>query len=65
MLSIDKNQIMIEHFNRIAYVASDRIAVVMKDMTIDIIGSSLQVLALGKEEILIEGEMTELNFHHE
>lgn len=65
MLSIDKNQIMMEHFQRIAYVSQERIAIVMKDMTIDVIGNALQVLALGKEEVLIEGTFTELKFHHE
>ena len=54
-----------EHFQRIAYVSQERIAIVMKDMTIDVIGNALQVLALGKEEVLIEGTFTELKFHHE
>ena len=65
MLSIDKNQIMMEHFQRIAYVSNERIEIVQKDMRVEVIGNALQVLALGKEEILIEGAFTELLFHHE
>lgn len=65
MLSIDKNQIMIEHFQRVLYVSKECIKIELKDVFVSIIGDTMQVLALGKDELLIEGVFQELKFYHE
>lgn len=65
MLSIDKNQILIEHFKDIIHVDSSTIQVAMNSYHIAIKGTDLHVLALGKEEFLIEGMLKSLAFIYE
>lgn len=65
MLSIDKNQVMIEHFKEITLVTSSCIKINMKSYSIAIEGKELQVLALGKDEILLQGTLQNLAFVYE
>lgn len=65
MLSIDKNQVMIEHYKELTHVSENRIQVTMKAYQITIDGCSLHVLALGKDEILLEGIVENLAFVYE
>ena len=65
MLSIDKNQVMIEHYRELTLVSETRIQVTMKSYRITIDGEQLQVLALGKDEILLEGSVQNLAFAYE
>lgn len=65
MLSIDKNQVMIEHFKEITLVTSSCIKINMKSYSIAIEGKELHVLALGKDEILLEGTLQNLAFVYE
>ena len=65
MLSIDKNQVMIEHYRELTLVSETRIQVTMKSYRITIDGEQLYVLALGKDEILLEGSVQNLAFAYE
>ncbi|MEG0469849.1 YabP/YqfC family sporulation protein [Amedibacillus sp. YH-ame6] len=65
MLSIDKNQMMLEHFEHIRYVSKERICIALKDVVITIQGDAMQVIALGKDEILIEGTFKVMEFVYE
>ena len=65
MLSIDKNQVMIEHYRELTLVIETRIQVTMKSYRITIDGEQLHVLALGKDEILLEGSVQNLAFAYE
>lgn len=65
MLSIDKNQVMIEHFKEITLVTSSCIKINMKSYSIAIEGKELHVLALGKDEVLLEGTLQNLAFVYE
>lgn len=65
MLSIDKNQIMVEHFKEITLVTATRIEISMKSYSIAIEGKDLHVLALGKAELLLEGSLQNLAFVYE
>lgn len=65
MLSIDKNQVMIEHYRELTLVSETRIQVTMKSYRITIDGEQLHVLSLGKDEILLEGSVQNLAFAYE
>lgn len=65
MLSIDKNQIMVEHYRELSQVSETRIQIAMKSYGITIDGERLHVLALGKDEILLEGNVQNLSFAYE
>lgn len=65
MLSIDKNQVMIEHYRELTLVSETRIQVTMKSYRITIDGEQLHVLELGKDEILLEGSVQNLAFAYE
>lgn len=65
MLSIDKNQVMIEHFKEITLVTSSCIKINMKSYSLMIEGKDLHVLALGKDEFLVEGTLQNLAFVYE
>ena len=59
MLSIDKNQVMIEHYRELTLVSETRIQVTMKSYRITIDGEQLHVLAL------LEGSVQNLAFAYE
>ena len=65
MLSIEHNQMMIEHFEKVLYISNDQILIQMKDTRLCVKGSALHVAALGKHEILIEGTWKELVFDYD
>lgn len=65
MITIDKQQIMIEHYKDILHVASSEIKLLMKDCILIIQGEDLKVIALGKYEVLVTGKLKGLIFQYE
>ena len=65
MLSIDKNQMTIEHYQEVLLVSETLIKIRMPQMEISIRGVKLHMLALEKEELLLEGCFLELTFQYE
>ena len=65
MLSIDKNQMTIEHYQEVLLVSETLIKIRMPQMEISIRGDKLHMLALEKEEQLLEGCFLELTFQYE
>lgn len=65
MLSVNKNQIMIDQYDEIMNVTSTFIQVKMQYYTVSIKGEQLHVLALGKNEILLEGTIDCVGFAYE
>ncbi|MCI8271767.1 MAG: hypothetical protein HFG16_05585 [Erysipelotrichaceae bacterium] len=65
MITIDNQQIMVEHYKDVIHVASDEIHLRMKDRILMIRGKKLQVCALSRYEILIEGKLESVMFGYE
>lgn len=63
MLSVYKNQVMIEHYKEVQIVTSACIQVRMASESIQIKGENLHVLALEAEELLLEGDIEEILFY--
>lgn len=62
MLSIEQNQMMIEHYKQVIFVSKERILIQMKDNVLCIQGVDLYVATLAKEELLVIGTFKELVF---
>lgn len=65
MLTLMKNQLMIEQYEELLQASSNDIRLRLKDMQLNISGKDLKVCALTRDEILIEGIMEGFTFHHE
>lgn len=63
VITIVKNQMMIEQYQEVLHVTSNAITLRLKDRMLSIDGEELKVLALTKDEILIEGLWKGLTFH--
>lgn len=63
MITIMKNQLMAEQYEELLQVTSDRICLRFANRRMIILGRDLKVLALTRDEILIEGQMEGLQFH--
>lgn len=65
VITIQKNQIMVEQYEEVVHVTAKDIKLRMKHQQLQIIGEDLKVLALSKDEMLIEGTFEGLLFHEE
>lgn len=65
VITIQNKQMMIEHYQRVIHVTSDEIKLDLKEHPLVIYGKNLQILALSKDEVLIEGQIEGLLFQHE
>lgn len=65
MISIDLNQMMIEHYKEVIHVTSSEIKIRMKANDIIIKGINLHIAALSKYEIYIEGTLEGILFQYE
>lgn len=65
MITMIKNQLMIDQYEELLQASSHDISLRLKDMQLTISGKDLKVCALTRDEILIEGIMEGLAFHHE
>lgn len=63
VITIVKNQMMIEQYQEVLQITSKAITLRLKDRMMNIEGEGLKVLALTKDEILIEGEWKGMQFH--
>lgn len=63
VITIVKNQMMIEQYQEVLHVTSNAITLRLKDRMLSIDGEELKVLAMTKDEILIEGLWKGLTFH--
>lgn len=63
VITIAKNQMMIEQYQEVLNVTSKAITLRLKDQMLSIDGEELKVMALTKDEILIEGRWKGLTFH--
>lgn len=57
MLTMKRNQLMIEQYRRIRMARSDQIEVEMKDYVLIIEGSDLVMQAMTKDEVLLQGDL--------
>ena len=57
MLTMKRNQLMIEQYRRIRMARSDQIEVEMKDYVPIIEGSDLVLQAMTKDEVLLQGDL--------
>lgn len=57
MLTMKRNQLMIEQYRRIRLARSDQIEVEMKDYVLIIEGSDLVMQAMTKDEVLLQGDL--------
>lgn len=65
MITIDNQQVMIEHYKDILHVTSTEIKLLMSDKTLVIQGDELKVLALSKYEVLVKGKLKGVVFQYE
>lgn len=65
MLTMMKNQLMIEQYEELLQASPNDIHLRLKDMQLIISGKDLKVCALTRDEILIEGTMEGFTFNHE
>lgn len=64
MLSMEKNKISIVHYKEITYVSDSCIQVELEDRHLRIDGKNLHLIALEKEELLLEGCIEGLVFRY-
>ncbi len=57
MLTMKRNQLMIEQYRRIRMARSDQVEVEMKDYVLIIEGSDLVMQAMTKDEVLLQGDL--------
>lgn len=62
MITIAKNQMMIEQYEEVLHVTSQEIRLRLQDRQLMITGVNLKVCALSQDEILIEGTIEGLMF---
>lgn len=65
MISIDNDQIMIEHYQTLGHVDDHQITVIMKQYHLEIRGRNLSITALSKYEIMIHGHLESVGFAYE
>lgn len=65
MLTMNKNQLMIEQYEELLQASPQDVRLRLKDMHLTITGKDLKICALTRDEILIEGIMEGFTFHHE
>lgn len=65
MLSVHKNQVMIEHYKELLQVSDTYIQVALDERFVRIEGTNLHVLALENSEILLEGDLKGILFYGE
>lgn len=65
MITIQRNQIMIEQYEEVLHVTANEIKLRTKDAKLTITGDHLRVLALTRDEILMEGGLKGMQFDHE
>ncbi len=65
MISVDANQVMIEHYIEIRNVTSSEIKIQMKQYRIAVRGKNLHVAAMSKYEIFIKGDLEGVIFEYE
>lgn len=65
MLSIENNQIMMEHYTEVVSVSSSQVQVRFKGYSLRIKGSDLKILALAASEIFMAGTLESIEFLYE
>lgn len=65
MITIVKNQIMIEQYEEVLQVTSNEIKLRLPKRFLSIHGEELKVLALSQDEVLVEGKLEGLMFQYE
>ncbi len=63
MITIMNDQLMVERYEELLQVTSHDICLRLSDRQMTISGSELTVLALTRDEILIQGKLERLQFH--
>lgn len=64
VLSIHNNKILLEHYEQILFISANRVKVVTDAAEIEFVGEHIQVLALEKNELLMEGVLSQVRFQH-
>lgn len=65
MLSIHKNQIMMEHYKEILAVSGSSVSVRFDAYIIVVTGQDLRILALASSEIYLAGKLESIEFVYE
>lgn len=65
MLSIENNQIMMEHYTDVVSVSSTKVQVKFKGYQICIQGDDLKILALAASDIYMAGKLESIEFLYE
>lgn len=65
MLSIEENQVVIEKYKELVQVSENKVELQMKSYGIIIEGDSLHILALEKQEILLQGCVRKISLAYE
>lgn len=65
MLSVEENQVVIEKYKELIQVSENKVELQMKSYGIIIEGYSLHILALDKQEILLQGCVRKISFVYE
>lgn len=63
MLTVYKNQMLVEHYKEVTLVTSALIQVVLYDQKMRVKGKQLHIVALEADELLLEGEIEEIVFY--
>lgn len=65
MFTLNKKQMMLEQFDKIEKASNDELYIRMEDHLFHVCGKDIQILALGKDEILVEGTFVKMEFLYE
>ena len=65
MLSIEENQIVIEKYKELIQVSENKVELQMQSYGILIEGDGLHILALERQEILLQGCVQKISFAYE
>ncbi|MEF9919579.1 MAG: YabP/YqfC family sporulation protein [Erysipelotrichaceae bacterium] len=65
MISIENEKIMIDNYKKIEHVSPNLICLKFKEYVLNINGVNLTIILLSKDEIIMKGNFTKLDFVYE
>lgn len=65
MITINANQMMVECYREVIHVSDVEVRLRMQEYSLQIHGKQLKILALSKDEVLLEGRLEGVQFLYE
>lgn len=65
MITIDRHKVTIYHYQKILLVSEDKMSFDLKEKKLTLLGKQLHIVAMDRNEIVIEGQLNSLDFIYE